>query len=219
VLEKVKVAYQYDAAESITEFHRILRDVDWIGDEGLLSKAAYGLWGKYLEHELIPNKHRYYFIPLIPPNVEPASLAPFEEMIHTGQCDSVKEYEALLQRHYPDDSARGDAWVTSINGHTYVFQTHENLYERQCYAVELPKPVTGIEAERHAEGVRLTWPRDPGAVEYYVHRVDGPSLPDYPGFSKTIWKANAAELADPELRSVGERYHQHENPTESIPTP
>jgi len=172
VMEKIKVAYHLRPAKTITEFHVNTRDVDWITNEGLLAKAAYGLWERFLQHELIPNKGRHYYIPLLPPKTPQAVLDRFAEVITPGRCDSVEAYEALLAKHYEPDG-EGEACIMSINGHTYVMQTHENLYERQDYAVDLPKPVRGLDVERGPRSVTLTWEADPGASRYYIHRFTG----------------------------------------------
>ena len=203
VMEKIKVAYQYKEVGNIVAFHEILRDIDWIGDKGLLSRAAYGLWGRYMQHELIPNKCRYYYIPLLPPKTPEAVLDRFETVLGVHHCDTEQEYQGILDRHYPPPDAEGTAWITTINGHTYVMQTHENLYERQTYSIDLPKPVSGLKAERSDEGIRLSWDADPGASEYHVHRVEGPAFPPQFGFSKNIWHAREQEFDDPELVKAG----------------
>lgn len=174
VTEKTKVAYQYGTAKDINEFHRYLRDVDWIGDQGFLLEAAYGVWERYLEHELIPNKSKYYFIPLLPPKTPKNVLDRFQHVVQPGECDSVGEYQALLDKYYAEPENAGSASIMSINDHVYVMQSHENLYEKQTYAVNLPKPVRGLGAEWTDDGVRLTWDADPGASVRYFFRTDGP---------------------------------------------
>jgi hypothetical protein len=151
VMEKTKAAYHLRRAETITEFHENLRDVDFIHDEGLLARAAYGVWERFLEHELIPNKGQHYYIPLLPPKTPQEVLADFACVITPGMCGSVEAYEQLLAQHYQPDG-EGAACIMRINGHVYVMQSHENLYERQTYAVDLPKPVKAIEARRGGEG-------------------------------------------------------------------
>lgn len=177
LLEKTKIAYQYKAARDINEFHENLQDVDWIHNQGNLALAAYGLWERFLEHELIPNKDRYFFIPLLPPATPQAVLDRFAHVMHPGECTSENDYQTLLDKHYPPKDT-GSAWVCSINGHTYVMQSHENLYEQQTYRVELPKAVRGAQAEWTEEGLRLQWPHDPGATEYLVYRWLDESLPE-----------------------------------------
>ncbi|HOJ33060.1 MAG TPA: glycoside hydrolase family 98 domain-containing protein [Candidatus Hydrogenedentes bacterium] len=203
VLEKIKVAYQYKEVGDIREFHEILKDIDWIGDAGLLSRAAYGLWQRYLEHELIPNKSRYYYIPLLPPNTPKHALDRFEKLIHVQECNTEEEYQRILDTYYPEPEDKGAAWITTINGYTYVMQTHENLYERQTYSILVPKPVRELAAERDPQGVRLTWGAVEGASMYHVYRLEGTSLPAPNGFSTTVWKAGEAPLDDPELMSAG----------------
>ncbi len=201
VLAKTKVAYQYKEAKTIMEFHENLRDVDWIGDEGLLARAAYGLWEKYLVHELIPDRCKNYFIPLFPPKTPPKALESFAHVIRPGECDSVEGYEKLLDRYYPASDGEGEAYITTINDHTYVMQNRENLYERQSYRIEVPAPVREIRAERTAKGIALTWAADPRAARYHIHRVEGEGFDKPYGFSDTVWNIIGKHFDDPELRS------------------
>jgi hypothetical protein len=200
VLEKTKVAYLCKEAKTIMEFHENLRDVDWIGDEGLLAKAAYGLWEKYLMHELIPDRCKNYYIPLFPPKTPKEALDKFEHVIRPGECQSVEEYETLLDKYYPAADGEGDAFITTVNGHTYVMQNRENLYERQRYRIELPKPVRGVQARLAKKGIELTWEEDPGASRYHVHRTETTAFDKPFGFSDTIWKIIGKHFDDPELR-------------------
>ena len=64
LLDKTKLAYQVTESKSIADFHQISRDVDWMADEGLLARAAYGVYARGIEHELIPNKNQAFFIPI-----------------------------------------------------------------------------------------------------------------------------------------------------------
>lgn len=171
VLEKIRVAYHLKAARDINEFHENLRDVDWIADEGFLARAAYGLWEKFLEHELIPNKGKYYYIPLLPPLTPPAVLEQFEEILSPGSGRSEPDYVNLLDRHYSGDG-EGSACIMSIGEHVYVMQTHENLYEKQTYSIELPRKVRGLCGVQTAHGLEISWAGDSGAVEYEVYRID-----------------------------------------------
>ena len=173
VLSKTGIAYHVAPARDVNEFHRNLRDLDWLSDDGLLAKAAYGVWEPMLEFELIPNRG-HWFIPLLPSDTPQPVLDRFPFIVQPGQCDSVEAWESLLKQHHFDTGHSETAWTCSINGCTYVMQTHENLYERQPYSVRLPKPVRGITAKREGDRMRLEWPGDPGARKYFIHRVDNP---------------------------------------------
>ncbi len=197
LFEKAKVAYQYQAARDINEFHENLRDVDWIHEEGHLARAAYGLWERFLEHELIPNKDRYFFIPLLPPATSPEILERFEHVIRPGECDSEQAYQSLLDKYYPPKNT-GTAWVCGVHGHTYVMQSHENLYEQQTYRVELPTAVRGAHAEWTDAGLLLRWPEDAGATEYLVYRWQGGTMPE-------VLRARQAEFLDGEAEK-GKEY-------------
>lgn len=173
VSAKTKVAYRTAPAADINAFHRNLRDLDWISDDGLLAQAAYGVWQPMLEHELIPNKGNW-FIPLLPPGAPQSILDRFSAVFEPGQCNSVEEWADSLKRYYPAPSPEGTAWSCSIHGYAYVMQTHENLYERQSYALDLPKPIRSLSATAASDGLHLSWPADPGATKYFVLRAEGP---------------------------------------------
>lgn len=161
---KARVAYQYNYSRDINEFHENLRDVDFEQDEGFLARASYGVWERLLEHELIPNKSRYFFIPLLPPDTEKAILEQFEYVIHPGECNSEKEYEDLLNRFYPQDYV-GTAWQASFEDHVFIMQSHENLYEEQTYELSLPKALRGLRGHWEARGFNLEWANtDSGVV-------------------------------------------------------
>lgn len=195
VMEKMRAAYHYKTARDINEFHENLRDVDWIHDEGLLARAAYGLWDRFMEHELIPNKSRYFFIPLLPPATPEDVLGRFAHVIRPGECDAEADYEALLNRFYPETDT-GTAWTARINGHAYVMQSHENLYERQTYRLDLPRSVRGLLAEWTDAGLALSWPHDPGAARYVVCRADGGGIES----ARPIAESAAAEFVDKTAR-------------------
>ncbi|MBI5092326.1 MAG: hypothetical protein HZB26_07760 [Candidatus Hydrogenedentes bacterium] len=195
VMEKTKVAYQLKSARDINEFHENLRDVDQIGNEGLLQRAAYGVWEKYLEHELIPNKGQNYFIPLLPPKTPDTVLRHFAHVIKTGECDSVAGYEKLLAKYYRGDG-EGNACIMSMNGYTYVMQTHENLYERQDYAVDLPAPVCGLSGSWTDKGLKLEWSAAPGAGVYHVRRRNGGEQEDRPATFAEIATSREAHYVD-----------------------
>jgi hypothetical protein len=196
VVQKTAVAYQIAPARTINEFHLNLRDLDWLSDNGLLAKAAYGVWEPMLEFELIPNKSNW-FIPLFPPGTPKTVLDQFPCVLQPGQCDSVEAWEGLLRRYSTSTTAAGTAWTCSINGHAYVMQTHENLYERQSYTLSLPKPVRGLKATMtQGKSLQLEWPADPGATTYYVLYAPGIPDPDIRTRLKTIAETTQPVFTD-----------------------
>ena len=53
-------------------------------------------------------------------------------------------------------------------------QSRENLFEKQPFAVDLPRWVTGLEARKESGGLRLTWAKDAAVGSYRVwERIPG----------------------------------------------
>ncbi len=179
LLEKTKIAYQVSLSESIADFHRISKDVDWMADEGLLAKAAYGLFARGIEHELIPNKNDTFFIPVLPLHAKETVKRHFRKIIEPGECESVEEYEQLLARYEPEPDTEA-AYVEQVGQFIHVMQTHENLYERQGFSINVPIAVRGIEARKTEENrYLLKWPAVEGAQEYQVCKwINQRSKPD-----------------------------------------
>lgn len=171
---KTMVAYRLAPARDIAEFHRNVQDLDWLSADGLLARAAYGVWEPMLEFELVPNRGDW-FIPLLPPGTPGPVLAKYRCVLEPGECRTEAAWEERLRACGFGVTAPGAAWTCSINGHAYVMHTHENLYARQEYRLSLPRPVRGVRAVRTPEGaLRLEWPADPGAGRYVIlHREGG----------------------------------------------
>jgi len=202
VMAKAKVAYQYELCKDINQFYDILKDVDYYHAEGYLARAAYGVYERFMEHEYIPNKDRNYFIPLLPPSTSKTVLDKFEKVIKQGECSSEEAYEALLRKYHTKRDGAGTASIMSMNGYTYVNQSHENLYELQTYSIDLPKPVRGITATRTDKGIELSWPADSGATTYHIHRAEGECIVRPVSADPYIWAAPKEELEDPEMFNV-----------------
>lgn len=194
VREKSRVAYRVAPARDINEFHRNLRDLDWLSDDGLLAKAVYGVWEPMLEFELIPNRANW-FIPLLPPDTPESLLDTYSCILEPGQCASVEAWEELLSGYPPLKTGSGEAWTCSINGHAYVMQTHENMYERQPYTLILPRSVRGLAAViEPGKGLRLEWTEDPGASRYFLSYAKA-----IPGTGAEAGFSAVAETTDPFL--------------------
>lgn len=207
VQSKIKVAYHLREASNINEFHENLRDVDFIHDEGLLARAAYGLWARFLEHELVPMKGQHYYLPLLPPATEAGHLQQYAHVIRPGECQSVEEYEQLLAKYYTGDG-EGTASIMTIGGATYVMHSHANLYERQTYTIEVPQPVRGLRASHEPNAVRLSWPPVPGATVYHVYRRGLEASWPRPGewLGEKLATADGTEFIDSDPSADGAAY-------------
>ncbi|MFH1741190.1 MAG: hypothetical protein ABIH23_19480 [bacterium] len=198
VLEKTKLAYQVPFSKSIADFHRISRDMDWMADEGFLARAAYGVYARGIEHELIPNRNRAFFIPILPLNAKESAIRRFHRVISPGECNSVEEYEEMLEQFYPEPD-REPAYVQQVGRFIHVMQTHENLYERQEFSVPVPIAVHEINMNREdKDTVSLCWPPVKGAKGYQVCRwINDRSAPEeFPiGADWSRWEI-IAEVAD-----------------------
>lgn len=201
VQEKTKLAYQVPFSKSIADFHRISRDMDWMADEGFLARAAYGVYARGVEHELVPNKDRAFFIPILPLNTKESAKQRFERVLTPGECESTEEYEELLDTYYPEPDCE-PAYVERVGRFLSVMQTHENLYERQSFSVEVPVAVRGIELKRQGSGgVSLRWPAVSGASGYEICRwINERSKPEeFPvGAAWSSWET-LGEVADAEF--------------------
>ncbi len=165
--QKAKLAYQVPRSKSLADFHQILRDVDFMAEEGYLARAAYGVYARGLQHELIPNRNRAFFIPILPYGTSEPIHKKFERVIEPGACGSVEEYEKLLEGLYPEPD-REAAYVQHVGRFTYVMQTQENLYEKQDFSIETPKAVKALQAAWDGDRVSLSWEPVPGAQSYEI---------------------------------------------------
>ena len=141
----------------------------------------------------------------------PASLAQhFAKVIQPRECSSPEAYRALLDRYYPPTENSEEpftnrrACVLKCGHAVAVMQSRENLFEKQPFAVELPRWVTGVQARKEAGGVRLSWTRDAAANCYTVwERIPGAKV--YPEWRrlKAGIKENFILLAGTESETFG----------------
>ena len=170
VLSKARCAYQMQRTSHPVEFGKVLADIDCIsGGEGNLERAAYGFFQKGLETEWIPNANSTYWIPYLSHQRDPETAAAFDYVFKRNEFDSPRGFREVLDRHMPA-SGKGRAAILDSGRNTFVFHTHENLYEEQAFTVDLPVAprVTGV---MHDEGrVRIVWNPVPQTTEYFVER-------------------------------------------------
>ena len=177
VLARARVAYQMRECNTLHEFDEMLQDLDLEVARGYMERAAYGVVYPHLMKEMIPDTGgRYYFIPLLPVGTPRSVLARFQKAIHPGECASVECYREMLNRYYPptdnisDTSVNNRACVLKCGRAIAVLQSRENLYEKQPFAVEVPRWVAGVQAAVENGGIRLKWDADPEARSYRIWR-------------------------------------------------
>jgi hypothetical protein len=190
VLARAKAAYQLKECRNVREFDTQLQDLDLEVAQGNLERAAYGALMPHLMKEMIPDTGgRYFFIPLLPVGSPPSLAARFSKVITPGECATPQAYRELLDRYYPptenarDAAATNRACVMRCGRAVAVLQSRENLYERQPFAVELPRWVTGLRGQAGAGGVRLNWDHDADTRSYSVwKRIPGANV--YPQWGR-----------------------------------
>ncbi len=179
--------------------------------QGNLERAAYGALLPHLMKEMIPDTSgRYYFIPLLPVGAPASLVQHFAKVIQPRECSSPEAYRALLDRYYPatenseEPFTNRRACVLRCGHAVAVMQSRENLFEKQPFAVELPRWVTGVQARKEAGGVRLSWTKDAAANSYAVwERIPGAKV--YPEWRrlKAGIKENSILLAGTESGTFG----------------
>lgn len=170
VQEKARVAYQMTAADTPLDFHRNLRDIDAIYDEGLLLLGAYGMERPGQVAELVPDSGRFYWIPILSPYARQEALAQFDEVVSPGRMTGPDQWTQLLEQHYRGDG-EGEAFITRIGRAVFVMHTRESGYEAQTFRVpDIPRPVRQLTAARTADGALINWPLREGDVSYSVYR-------------------------------------------------
>jgi hypothetical protein len=145
---------------------------------------------------------RYYFIPLLPVGTPPSVRERFTKVIQPGECATTAAYCELLNRYCPptenggEEPAANRACVLKCGRAVAVLQSRENLFEKQPFAVELPRWVTGLAAQRDSGGLRLSWEADPEARLYRVWKRR-PGATVYPEWElvKDAVRENTCRLA------------------------
>ncbi|MBI3853482.1 MAG: hypothetical protein HY298_24810 [Verrucomicrobia bacterium] len=181
VLKQAKVAYQMKQCKTLHEYDEMLQDLDLETAAGHLERGAYGVRLPHLMKEMIPDTGgRYYFIPLLPVGTPETMVKQFAKIIQPGEGASPEAYRQLLNKYYPpsenggDSSANNRACVLKCGHAVAVMQSRENLFEKQPFAVELPRWVTGLTAKTGNGSVGLSWDKDTEAQSYRVwKRIPG----------------------------------------------
>ncbi|HPG66398.1 MAG TPA: hypothetical protein PLO37_06080 [Candidatus Hydrogenedentes bacterium] len=168
--KQAKVAYQLAPARTSADFHRSLRDVDPLLDEGLLMHGAYGVDPSRQGPELVLNTGRYYYVPILSPYAPEAALSRFEAVVRPGDMASAAAWTEFLDRHY-EPYGEGTAFMCAVGRGIFLMNWRENAFEAQAVRIaQVPTPVRNFEARLTDVGVELTWPFREGDVSYKVYR-------------------------------------------------
>ena len=211
VLAQAKAAYQLKECKTVHQYDALLQDLDLETGQGNLERAAYGVLFPHLMKEMIPDTAgRYYFIPLLPVGAPASLVQRFAKVIQPNECSTPEAYRALLDRCYPPTENSEEpftnhrACVLKCGHAVAVMQSRENLFEKQPFAVELPRWVTGLQARREAGGLRLAWTADAAASSYTVwERIPGSEV--YPQWRrlKISIRENSSLLPGIEIGTFG----------------
>lgn len=184
VFAQARVAYQLKECKTLHEFDGLLQDLDLEVAHGYLERAAYGVLLPHLMKEMIPDTGgRYFFIPLLPVGTPSNVTQRFVKIIQPGECASTEAYRQLLNRYDPPTENSGDnfstnrACVLKCGRAIAVLQSRENLFEKQAFAVDVPRWVTGLQARAEGAGIRLRWDKDVQARSYRLwKRIPGATV-------------------------------------------
>jgi hypothetical protein len=207
VLKQAKVAYQLKECKTLHEYDTLLQDLDLETGQGNLERAAYGVLLPHLMKEMIPDTAgRYYFIPLLPVGSLADLPGRFAKVIQPNECSTPEAYRDLLDRYFPPTEntpvpyTNNRACVLKCGHAIAVMQSRENLFEKQPFAVDLPAWVTGLEARRESNGLRLTWTKVPDASSYRVwERIPGAKV--YPEWKPVTERINENSILLPSTDS------------------
>ena len=176
VSRKARVAYQLDPSRTSADFHRNLRDIDGVLDQGALLHGAYGMELPGQVPELVLNDGRYFWVPILSPYAPVDALNRFGAVVRPEMMAGVEHWKSLLAAHYPPGTA-GTAFVTAVGRGVFVMHTRENLYEEQTFYIpDVPAPVRGLKAQRTPAGVLLSWPFREEDIAYTVYQRVPPAI-------------------------------------------
>jgi hypothetical protein len=177
VRARAKVAYQLKECQTLHQYDTMLQDLDLETAHGYLERAAYGVLLPHLMKEMIPDTGgRYYFIPLLPVGTPEAARKSFARILQPNEAASIEAYRQILERYYRAtentgaSNATNRACVLRCGRAVAVMQSRENLFEKQPFAVELPRWITGLQAQVQSDGLHLQWTSDAQARFYQVWR-------------------------------------------------
>lgn len=170
VRKKTPVVFQLEPAATPPAFHKNLRDIDGVLDQGLLLQGAYGMERPGQIPELILNRGDHYWVPIVSAFAPPELMSTFDVVAKPGAMPSAQEWSALLDRYAKPDG-QGTAFITHVGRGLFIMNTRENDVEPQTFSVgEVPAPVRGVSAKRENNALTLTWPFREGDVSYKVYK-------------------------------------------------
>jgi hypothetical protein len=166
VKQSMPVAYHLSRCERPKDFHVVERDLDFDHGEGLLVRAAYGVYDRARDAEMIPNNPRVGWIPILPAKTPAAVLNTFEYVIRPGQLRDIDHAREALSRYFPDVD-RGEAWSSLVGPLTVAVNSHENWPVPETVRLEIP----AVPGNLRFDGKLLIWDKREGDWLYYVWRL------------------------------------------------
>jgi len=166
VFAATPVAYHLPRACRPDEYYRALEDLDFDHACGYLARAAYGVYERSRDAELIPNTPRYGWIPVLPTETSSGVLDRFERVIRPGEIESTKHASKLLDEYYPPID-RGEAWSAVVGCVTVAANTHEFWPIPESVKLSVPRVPTNV----RFDGDVLKWDRAKGDREWFIWRL------------------------------------------------
>lgn len=165
VKQSMPVAYHLSHCERPKDFHVVEHDLDFDHSEGILVRAAYGVYDRARDAEMIPNNPRVGWIPVLPAKTPAAVLNTFDRVIRPGELRDEDHARHVLSCHFPEVD-RGSAWSSVVGPLVVAANSHENWPVPETVQVAIP----AVPDNLRFEGNRLIWNRRNGDLLYYVWR-------------------------------------------------
>ena len=148
----------------------VLDDLDIDHGNGMLARAAYGVFDRTREVEMIPNNPRYGFIPALPATTTPDVLARFGRVLKPGEAASPEEWLAILDACFPPVD-RGAAWSRISGPIAVAANTHENWFVPEAVRLELPARPADVRIVVGDGTTAIAWSHRKGDRAYRVWRL------------------------------------------------
>ncbi len=172
VIAATPAAYHLPRCRRHRDYRQVLDDMSFDLGEGRLARAAYGVFDRARESEMIPNNPRYGWIPALPAKTPQEVLDRFPFVLRPGDVRSTEDAREKLDSVYPP-AERGTAWSTVVGPLTLAMNTHENWFVGETARLKVPPAPAHVQIVREAGEVVFRWTPNSGDSGYRVWRLRG----------------------------------------------